>query len=224
MKQYFLIALFFLSVLSLSSQDIKMDILDIFPALIDKGSIKHIDGMIRLKIHSAENGMLTESPLAVTPDPWYSMTMTKTFSEEVYGIMDSLESEINDMLVLYLDSLSIKEDEMTQKNQNEFIDIYLRPIIKNIYMTSFGFKEDIATYFLNSYLNGENIKTTSFVVEVDCMNNTLEYKSMIFTLNDGSIDNIEMSKEIRHTKDMNARGSTARLFSKVCSGIAEQEE
>lgn len=230
MKNNIFLFLLFIFTCPLFSQDVKIDILDAYTVIIDKGSIKQRDGKIYLKIHNMDDDKVLKSSLSVSPDSAYSSHIVNNFKEqfEKYSreeIMPGLKKELMTFMQ--------PNQEIDQEAMNEFLNNYMysklhffysKNIKINKVLVEFLAKRSTTFFFENLKRIQSNQdasdnfnfnKNITYNIIIDCDKKTLQFESMKTLDNDLEI--IHFPNEIRKIEDSDPRGSNYRLFHKICN-------
>lgn len=215
MKKCIFFFLLFIFTIPSFSQDVKIDLLDIYPAIIDKGSVKNKDGKIYLKVHKAVTESLRENPLAVVPDTIYAQDIMNSFSDRVALVADSLKDEIEANVMEYVQSQPDPEN-IDKDMLNKYILDYTLSLVRVVFVKNFSFSEEMISYMITAIFNSSKMETVSFNLSIDCDRNILEYKSIIFNFHDGSIEELQLTNEKRFINDSDPRGFAYRIFNRMC--------
>jgi len=231
MKQTILFFFLFIFSISLLSQEVKFDILDVYPVLIDKGSIKQRDGKIYLRAHKTESKELLKSSLAVFPDSVYKKEAGVVFTDIVNKKMELFQkestSELEEKLPAFIQSQP-DPDNIDPQIINDFVLDFMLAKIHLLFLEDFNFSKGMAQFISETvkemvtgrFKKGDanyDAKEVSFDIVLDCKKKILEFESIRIVLGSGTVKNIELFDEIRNMDEADARGSNYRLFHKVCN-------
>ncbi|WP_163309556.1 hypothetical protein [Dysgonomonas sp. 521] len=216
MKKYLFFSLFLLFTIPSFSQDIKIDILDVYPAIIDNGSVRNEDGKIYLKVHKAESEELRRDPLAVVPDEAYVKNIMDGFSVKLATIMDGLKDKMEADIMAYVQSQPDPE-KIDPEALNKYIMDYALSVARTIFIKDFNFSEEMASYVSTTVFQKSKVGTVSFNLAIDCNRNILEYKSIIFNFADGGTEELQLSDEKRSINESDPKGFAYRIFERMCS-------
>lgn len=231
MKQTILFVFLFIFSVSLFSQEIKFDILDVYPVLIDKGSITKKNDKIYLRAHKTDDKELLKSPLAVYPDSVYKKQAGAIFTDIVNKKMQLLQAdtmaEIEEKLIAFIQSQP-EPERVDPKTLNDFVIDLMLSKLESLFSEDFNFSQGMAQFItetvkeivIDRYDKGDSnyeAQEVSFDIILDCNNKTLQFESIRIVLGNNTIKDIKLLDEIRDINNSDPRGSNYRLFHKICN-------
>ncbi|WP_156032715.1 hypothetical protein [Prevotella sp. 10(H)] len=218
MKKSILLFFFFLPLISLFAQEENVDLLDIFPAIIDKGSIKQTNEKISLRIHKADSKELETNPLAVIPDREYTSGVAKQLQTRLVVRLQALKGDFEKEIHQFVESHPDPQD-IDETAVSDFLIKKFEPVIFDILENDFNLSHPMALSLYKSVLlekfspkpTGRQLSDLSYTIEIDCKKQTMEYKSVIFKYSDGTLEELQLKNEKRDIKNSDPRGMIYRL-------------
>jgi len=234
MKNTLLIIIIFLYSSTLFSQEIKFDdIFNLYPVLIDRGSIKEIDGKIFLKAHKTDDRKLLVNSMAIFPDTAYERQVQDLFMEKFHEKIASAHKKILfDIEDRFNTFISRQEDpeKLEQDSVNNFLFNLMQPVIYEEFKDDF-FNNELSIYFSEiisdifiKLLSNPNMdfnklfdyRQITYHIIIDCKEKTIIMDKMDIVMYDNSMRSIKMSNE-KKIDDIDSRGSNYRIFYKICN-------